>query len=50
MNEYKTKDEIYNEVIQILDIIEITIVDEKQFKYIRKKLLDIANDVLRFGE
>ena len=46
----KTKEDIYGEVIDLLNTMEIIITDEKEFEYIRKHLLDIANDVLRLGE
>ncbi len=50
MNELKTSLDIYNETIALLDVIEITITDAEQFKYVRKRLLNIANDVKRLGE
>lgn len=46
----KTKDDVYGEVIDLLNTMEIIIVDKKEFEYIRKHLLDIANDVLRLGD
>lgn len=38
---------IYREVINFLSCLELIIKDEEQFKLLRKKLLDIANDVKR---
>jgi hypothetical protein len=46
----KTKEDIYGEVIDLLNTMEIIVTDEKEFEYIRKHLLDIANDVLRSGD
>lgn len=40
-------DKIYKDIISVLDCVEIAIKDEKQFLIIRKKLLDIANDIKR---
>lgn len=38
---------IYRDIISVLDYVEIAVQDNKQFLIIRKKLLDIANDVKR---
>lgn len=38
---------IYKDIISVLSYVEIAIQDERQFSIIRKKLLDIANDVKR---
>lgn len=38
---------IYKDIISVLNYVEIAIQDERQFSIIRKKLLDIANDVKR---
>lgn len=43
----KKLENIYRDIISVLDYVEIAIHDEKQFYIIRKKLLDIANDVKR---
>lgn len=46
----KTPDEIYSEAIALLDILEISIENEKIYHLVRKKILDIANDIKRFGD
>lgn len=40
-------DGIYKDIISVLDYVEIAVQDSKKFAIIRKKLLDIANDVKR---
>lgn len=49
MEKIKTKEQIYNEVITLLDIVEITVKDKDQFRHLRKRILTIANDILRLG-
>ena len=46
----KTKEILYKEAISLLDLIEIAIEDEKKFSFIRKKVLDLANEILKFGD
>lgn len=46
----KSLEAIYSEAISLLDILEITIDDEKTYSFVRKKVLDLANDIRRFGE
>lgn len=41
------KEIIYTNIISLLGFIEVSIKDEKTFNFIRKRLLDIANDVKR---
>lgn len=41
------KKELYSRVIDVLNMLELIIEDEKQFLLIRKKLLNLANDILR---
>jgi len=46
----KTKDEIYRELITLLDIIEIAYGKNGIFKQVRTRILNIANDVLRLED
>lgn len=41
---------IYRDIISILGYVEIAVENEKQFAIIRKKLLDIANDIKRLQD
>lgn len=41
------KKELYSRVIDVLNMLELIIEDEKQFLLVRKKLLNLANDILR---
>lgn len=41
------KDIVYKETIQLLSMLELVMKDESQWSIIRKKVLDIANDVKR---
>lgn len=41
------KDIVYKETIQLLNMLELVLKDEPQWNIIRKKVLDIANDVKR---
>lgn len=50
MNEIKTALEIYNDAITLLDVVELVVQDELQFLNIRKRILNIANDVKRLGD
>lgn len=43
----KSKEEIYRELITLLDIIEIAYGKNGIFKQVRTRILNIANDVLR---
>jgi hypothetical protein len=43
-------EKIYSDTISILEILEVSIEDQKMFSFVRKKILDIANDVKRLGE
>lgn len=46
----KTKEELYRDAINLLDLIEISMNDEKKFVFIRKKVLDLANEILKLGD
>lgn len=46
----KTKHDLYNDTIQILECVELVVSDRQQFYLIRKKLLDLANDILKCGD
>lgn len=46
----KTKENIYHDAISILNCLELVIDNKEQYCLIRKKMLDLANDVLRLGE
>jgi len=46
----KTKDEIYSEMVGLLDVLEISIDNEKAYLFVRKKILDAANDIRRLGD
>lgn len=46
----KKKEELYKDAIALLDLIEIALNDEKKFSFIRKKVLDLANEILKFGD
>ncbi len=46
----KSKEVIYSEAIALLDIIEISIENERTYLFLRKKVLDLANDIRRLGE
>lgn len=46
----KTKEEIYRELITLLDIIEIAYGKGGIFKQIRTRILNIANDILRLKD
>lgn len=41
---------LYSEAIALLDIIEISVENEKTYLFVRKKILDLANDIRRLGE
>lgn len=41
------KNKLYEDAISLLDLIEVSVSDEKNFKLIRKKVLDLANGILR---
>lgn len=44
---YKNKEQIYQDAISLLDIIEVSGVNGIQFGVIRKRVLDLANDIKR---
>ncbi|WP_172610928.1 hypothetical protein [Eubacterium limosum] len=44
---HKDKDQIYQDTISLLDIIEVSGVNGIQFGVIRKRILDLANDIKR---
>lgn len=46
----KTKEELYRDAINLLDLIEVSLNDEKRFSFIRKKVLDLANEILKIGD
>lgn len=46
----KSKEEIYRELITLLDIIEIAYGKNGIFKQVRTRILNIANDVLRLKD
>lgn len=46
----KSKEEIYRELITLLDIIEIAYGKNGVFKQVRTRILNIANDVLRLKD
>lgn len=46
----KTKDELYRDAINLLDLMEVALNDEKKFSFIRKKVLDLANEILKLGD
>lgn len=46
----KDKHTLYKDTINILDLIEISIEDKEKFTFIRKKMLDLANDILKIGD
>lgn len=50
LNMNRTKEEIYRELITLLDIIEIAYGKDHVFKQIRTRILNIANDVLRLKD
>lgn len=41
---------IYKDIISVLNYVEMAVDNEKQFVIIRKKLLDIANDIKRLQD
>jgi hypothetical protein len=41
---------IYKDIISVLSYVEMAVENEKQFTIIRKKLLDIANDIKRLQD
>ena len=41
---------IYHELISLLSFLEVIIQDPAHFKYVRKKILDAANEVIRLSE
>ena len=41
---------IYHELISLLSFLEVIIQDPTHFKYVRKKILDAANEVIRLSE
>ena len=44
------KQELYNKAISLLSYIEIIVQDEKQYKVLRKMILDLANEIKRLDE
>lgn len=46
----RSKEEIYRELITLLDIIEIAYGKNGVFKQVRTRILNIANDVLRLKD
>lgn len=44
------KQELYKQTISLLKYIEFVMIDEKQYKIIRKQILDLANSILRMDE
>ena len=46
----KSKEDIYSEAIALLDILEISIENNRTYLFLRKKVLDLANDIRRLGE
>ena len=42
-----TKDELYKEAVDILPLLELVVKDKDQYKLIRKRILDLANDIKR---
>lgn len=43
--DYKQK--LYHKAIDLLNYIEMAVDNEKHYKAIRKKVLDLANDIMR---
>lgn len=43
----KNKMDLYKETINLLDCLQVAIGDEKNFTFIRKKILDLANDIMK---
>lgn len=43
----KSKTDLYKETINLLDCLQVAIDDEKNFVFIRKKMLDLANDIMK---
>lgn len=46
----KTKNELYKDTVKLLDCLELVIHDKRQFALIRKKILDLANDIMKCGD
>ena len=46
----KNLNDLYRELINLLDCIRIAVPDDNTFKIVRKKILDIANDIKRVGD
>lgn len=44
------KQELYRQAIGLLKCIELIKIDKKQYKIIRKQVLDLANSILRMDE
>ena len=44
------KEVLYRQAIGLLKYIEFVMIDEKQYKIIRKQILDLANSILRMDE
>lgn len=46
----KTTNELYADAINILNMVELMVESEKSYFYIRKMILDLANDIKRNGD
>ena len=44
------KQNLYKQTISLLKYIEFIVVDDKQYKAIRKQVLDLANSILRMDD
>lgn len=45
------KETLYRRLIELLDLIQIAVgVDDPNFSIIRKRILDIANDIMRLDD
>lgn len=44
------KQELYKQTIGLLKYVEFIVIDDKQYKVIRKQILDLANSILRMDD
>ena len=44
------KQEFYKQTIGLLKYVEFIVIDDKQYKVIRKQILDLANSILRMDD
>lgn len=44
------KDVLYKQAVDLLPLLELAIKDPEQYKIVRKKVLDLANDIKRSDE